>query len=277
MAVPGSAGAPRFLGRTGFLGHTICASIARFQQAGWTARALGACIQGGGLKRNPGEWLRERIVDRVVQAGLHGMVGLGWMLGAGFVLWVTRGPGPVPEWMVWSMPLPGAVFLGAALFTAKRGWRLADMRKGARAEARVGQAIEYALTERRCAVAHHVEGVASIGDIDHLVATPRGLWVIETKHGRVPERHFPETLRRIAANVAGVRDWAPGLPVTGCLVFANEPERRPKSTYRHGPETIRCFASPEALMRELREEACAEGGDAPIARKVWGLAKLEDG
>ena len=81
------------------------------------------------MKRNSGEWLRERIVDRVVPAGLHGMVGLGWMLGAGFVLWVTRGPGPVPEWMVWSMPLPSAVLLGAALFTAKR-----ELREEARAE-----------------------------------------------------------------------------------------------------------------------------------------------
>ena len=82
------------------------------------------------------------------------------------------------------MLLPGAVLLGVALFKARRGWRLEDMRKGARAEESVGQAIEYALTSKRCAAAHHVEGIARIGDIDHLVATPRGLWVIETKHGR---------------------------------------------------------------------------------------------
>ena len=38
--------------------------------------------------------------------------------------------------------------------------RLADMRKGASAEERVGQVIEYALTSERGAVAHHVEDIA---------------------------------------------------------------------------------------------------------------------
>ena len=50
----------------------------------------------------------------------------------------------------------------------------------------VGQAIEYPSTRERCAVAHHLEEIARVGGIDHLVATPRGLWVIETKHGLVP-------------------------------------------------------------------------------------------
>ena len=206
---------------------------------------------------------------------LYGMVGFGWLLGAGFVLWVTRGPGSFPEWTVWSILLPGAVFLGVACFKARRGWRLADMRKGARAEERVGQAIEYALTSERCAVAHHVEGIAKIGDIDHLVATPRGVWVIETKYGRVPKREFREMLRRIALNVAGVRNWVRGMQVTGCLVFASEPKQPPKPTYEHGAETIRCFANPESLMRALRDEARAEGGSSSIARKVWRLAKVE--
>lgn len=230
------------------------------------------------MKRNPGEWLRDRLVDRVVQAGLVGMAGAGWLLGAGIVLWVTGGPGRIlPEWVVWSMLLPGAAFLGVAFIKARRGWRLEDMRKGARAEERVGQAVEYALTSEGCAVAHHVEDIAKIGDIDHLVATRRGLWVIETKHGRVPEPVFPETLRRIALNVAGVRNWAPGLQVTGCLVFSSEPEKPPKSYYEHGAEKIRCFANPESLMRELRAESRAEGGSSSMARKVWRLAKVEAG
>lgn len=229
------------------------------------------------MKRNPGEWLRERLLDRMLQAALLGTVGMGWLLGAGLVLWTTRGPGqPASEWMVWSMLLPGAGFVLAAFYKAVRGWRLTDMRKGANAEERVGQVIEYALTSERCAVAHHVEDIARIGDIDHLVATPRGLWVIETKHGRVPKREFRETLRRIALNVAGVRTWAPEMQVTGCLVFASEPEKRPRPTFKQGAETIRVFANPESLMRELRGEARDEGGSSSIAREVWRLAKVED-
>ena len=50
------------------------------------------------------------------------MVGGGWLFGAGLVLWVTRGPSQtVAEWMVWSMLLPGAGFLLAALYEGKRG------------------------------------------------------------------------------------------------------------------------------------------------------------
>ena len=229
------------------------------------------------MRRNPGEWLRERLLDRMLQAALFAMVGMGWLLGAGLMLWATRGPGqPVPGWMAWSiLLLPGAAFALTALYKAKRGWRLTDMRKGASAEQRVGQVIEYALTSERCAVAHHVEDIARIGDIDHLVATPRGLWVIETKHGRVPKRVFRETLRRIALNVAGVRTWAPEMQVTGCLVFASEPEKRPRPTFKQGAETIRVFANPESLMRELRDEARDEGGSAGIALEVWRLAKVE--
>ena len=67
------------------------------------------------------------------------------------------------------------------------------------------------------------------------------------------------------------------MEVTGCLVFANEPERRPKPTYRQGAETIRCFANPESLKRELHEEARAKGGSSRMARRVWRLAGMEDG
>ena len=229
------------------------------------------------MKRNPGEWLRERLLQRLMQARLYGMVGFGWLQGAGIALWAAGVPEPVPTGVAATVLLPGAVFLGTALLTGRRSWRPAHMRKGARAEERVGQAIEYALTAERCAVAHHVQGIARIGDIDHLAATPRGLWVIETKHGRVPKRRFPETLRRIAANVVGVRDWAPGVRVTGCLVFASRPRKPPKPAYEWGRETIRCFADPESLMRELREEARAAGGGPHIAQKVWRLARRVDG
>ena len=180
-----------------------------------------------------------------------------------------------PVWVGGLVLLPGTGFLLAALYKAKRGWRLSDMRAGARAEERVGQAIEYALTQASCAVAHHVEEIARVGDIDHLVATPRALWVIETKHRRVPKSDFPEVLRRIARNVQAVREWAPGTPVTGCLVFASEQEQPPKPTYRHGQETIRAFADPTALMRALRNEAHVTGGSEELARRVWKLGKLE--
>ena len=260
--------------RGGFVG-SHCARVAGHHTAPEAGLRFAAGIGGGGLKAYPGEWLRERLVDRVLQAVLFGTMGAGWLLGAGNVLWVTRGAGRMlPEGAVWSMLLPAAVFLGVAVFKAVRGWRLGDMLKGTRAEEKVGQAVECALTSAGCAVAHHVERIAEIGDIDHLVATPHGLWVIETKHGRVPKPEFPGALQRIARNVAAVRKWAPGLRVTGCLVFAHEPEKPPKPYYMSGAEKILCFASPRLLMIKLKDEAHAEGGSSRIAKKVWPLAKL---
>ena len=205
-----------------------------------------------------------------------GAMGIAWLCGAAVALLVALGPWSGPEWTIWFVLLPGAVLPVVALYKWQRGWRVGDMKKGARAEERIGQVIEYALTRERCAVAHDVEEVARVGNIDHLVATPQRLWVIETKHGRVPKAQFRETLRRIALNVEAVRDWAPGMRVTGCLVFFNEPKPPPKPTYESGAETIKCFANPTSLMRELRDEAQGEGGSSDLARRVWALGKMEE-
>ena len=229
------------------------------------------------MKRNPGEWLRDRILGRNLEVALYVTAGTAWLGGAAAGLWAGFGARVLEQWASLLVVLPGVAFLGAALTLAGRGWRLPDMRKGARAEETIGQAIEYALTRDSCAVAHHVEEIARIGDIDHLVATPQGLWVIETKHGRVPRSEFAETLRRIAANVEGVREWAPDTRVTGCLVFASEQQRLPKAAYEHGKETIRAFANRTSLMRALRREARGKGDSLDLARRVWKLGKLEDG
>ena len=196
----------------------------------------------------------------------------GWLCGA---LAGALGMELGAEWTISFVLLPAAVLLGAALHKLAKGWRLPDMRKGAHAEERVGLAIEYALTRERCAVAHNVEKIARVGDIDHLVATPSGLWVVETKHALVPGAEFPETLRRIALNVGAVRDWAPGMRVTGCLVFAAGRGVPPKPTYEWGTEQIRCFHSAESLMREVRAEARSEGGSSNIAPRVWRLGKVQ--
>ena len=134
--------------------------------------------------------------------------------------------------------------------------------------------IEYALTPESCAVAHHVEEMSPGGDIDHLVATPGGLWVIETKHRRVrPTSEFRKVLRHIARKVEAVREWAPETPVTGCLVFSEQTKTDP--TYDHRGETIRAFSDPKELAHALREEVHGMGGSRELARRVWKLGKSE--
>ncbi|MCY4345129.1 MAG: nuclease-related domain-containing protein [Gammaproteobacteria bacterium] len=233
------------------------------------------------MKRNPGDWLRTRILERNLLVALYTVAGTGWLGGAFVVAWVAWAGSDSKPLVMWDILipvlLPVTAFLGLAFFSAKRGWRVRDMRRGARAEEKIGQAIEYALTRDTCAVAHHVEekDIARVGDIDHLVATPDGLWVIETKHGRVPKPQFRETLRRIAANVEGVRKWAPGVQVTGCLVFASKQDKPPAKTFKLGKDTIMAFDGAEALMRKLREKARGTGGCPELARSVWKLGILE--
>ena len=228
-------------------------------------------IERNGMKRNPGEWLRRKLLDRIADATVLATFAAGWLCGglAGMVT-MELGAG----WAILLVLIPGAATLGATLHELAKGWRLPHMRRGVRAEERVGQAIEYALTRERCAVAHNVQHIAKVGDIDHLVATPHGLWVIETKHGRLPSSHFQETLRRIALNVKGIRDWAPGMRVTGCLVFAGEQNTSSKPTYEWGAEKIRCFGNATELMREVKHDAHGEGGSSDVARKVWQLGKV---
>ncbi len=73
-------------------------------------------------------------------------------------------------------------------------WNIENIIKGLKSEQYVGASIEYALMHKGCAVAHSVRDMAKVGDIDHLVATPRRIWVIETKYRRVPSRKFQEVL-----------------------------------------------------------------------------------
>lgn len=226
------------------------------------------------MKRNPGEWLREQLLDRVLNVAMSAVIGVSWLCGASAALWMAY------RWQIWYewnsliVLMPGVFFLVFSLFKAKRGWRMRHMKIGARAEETIGQAIEYALIRDSCAVAHHVETIAKVGDIDHLVATPQRLWVIETKNRRVHESKFPETLRRITRNVEEVRKWAPEVQVTGCLAFANFERTKPTATYNQ--ETILCFSSPRSLVRALREDARRNLDSPRLARRVWELAKVEN-
>lgn len=212
-------------------------------------------------KRDPGEWLRERLLLRVLEGGTLTMWGIGWLLGGLFSVVFA-------SWLMAFVPAIAFIALGAwRLF---RGWRLGDVRKGARAEEKVGEAIEYALVRSTCAVAHGVTEIARAGDIDHLVATPGGLWVVETKSGGKARRY----LKRIARNVEAVREWAPpGVDVTGVLVFAGDAPVEMKHSYERGTETILCFPDADALMGHLQMEASAAVSlESGVVPEVWRLA-----
>ena len=149
--------------------------------------------------------------------------------------------------------------------------RYSRLEKGEDAEVRAGQAIGWAITAPNCAVAHSVTEIARVGDIDHLVATPVRVWVIETKYKKVPPKKLPEVLDRLADNLKGVRDWAyPGTPIRACLVLAHGPATRKKHYDAKGEAIV--VHTPRSLAKELKVEAVRELKlDKWVAGQVWKL------
>ena len=226
------------------------------------------------MRREAGWFVRERML-RLSMVGIAGagvLMGLGVGVGL-FVLvqvWVGYGWGLAAYGAVAGAVLVAVLCLDRPVF----GWGYEKMRKGAEAETLVGQTIEQAMFGTGCAVVHSVREVAKIGDVDHLVATPVGLWVVETKYARVPRSAFPAVLNRIAPNVKAVREWAPaGTEVRGALVLAKGEKAERKERYLEAGEYIWAFR-PAELMTTLADEArSSRRADVRLAEEVWRLGR----
>ena len=232
------------------------------------------------MKKIAGSFVR----GKLVKSALLSMGGAGIYAGLAIGLLIYF---VFPRWISYGWGFAAYVIALAAIYIAIRvmerpssWWNFENLKKGVDAETRVGQIIEYAIRADNCAVAHSVTEIAKVGDIDHIVATPVAIWVIETKYKRVPASSFSEVLNRIAANVDAVRQWAPGSPpVRGCLVLAYE-ETDPKKkifegkTWSGGIEKITVYTqeSLPTLMGKIRQEAhCTLLLDEQIAKGIWKL------
>ncbi len=225
-----------------------------------------------------GWFVRRSLVKQAmwIVTGVGMVVGLLW--GALF-FWV------LPQWfgLGWAIVIWGTTVVGIPIAILV-GWNIDNLRKGLDAETLVGQTIERAITAENCAVAHSVKEIAKVGDIDHIVATPKAVWVIETKYRRVPSKKFPKVLDRIAANMDTVRQWAYDkgahgkTTVRGCLVLAFDPQPVKKCRWgtnaNGGTEKIYTYsrASLDEFEKEVREEIrkppCL---DEQIREWIWNL------
>ena len=166
----------------------------------------------------------------------------------------------------------GIAVIASVWLRADRQWSLSNLEKGLDAEYRVGQVIDYSLMPLNCAVAHGVTDPAKKGDIDHLVATPCGLWVVETKTRAVPRKKVSGVLDRIAANVHAIEAWAPDIPVRGCLVLL-EPFQG-KRDYHASDGTPVVVHDEKTLRDALRAEAVDDGPvGRELAHRVWALGQ----
>ena len=136
------------------------------------------------MRRNAGSFVK----GKLIKSALLGTSGAGILFGLaiGLLFYAV-----FPRWIGWGWGFAAFMAALAAVYIAIRiverpssRWNFENLRKGGDAENRVGQIIEYAITARNCAVAHSVTAIAKVGDIDHLVATPAAVWVVETKYKR---------------------------------------------------------------------------------------------
>ena len=230
-----------------------------------------------GRKNPAGGWLMEQVLLRFVLSTM-GVFGL-----SGFVVGFMVREWPVVDAVVGQFPYWATPVAACAIFvSAVVAWSLLMVRtdsswqRGLAAERRVGDRIEHALVRRGCAFAHDVkEAIGSGGNVDHIVLTPAGVWVVETKAAWLDDRPFKKALQQVSGNVRQVRkELQTPLPIRGALVIADNGKPYESDCDWFG-EPIKAFRL-VSFWRRLREECDGDAVGPPeeiesLARKVWGL------
>lgn len=232
-----------------------------------------------GRKNKAGSWLQQEVIGRM--AGVIGVVVYLLGLVVGFLIRSVREVGEVAPEITWWVALLGLI---AAYLVAHWIVQLSVRRmestwgRGLLAERRVGDLIEFAVADRGCAFAHDVkEALDGYGNVDHVVLTPAGVWVVETKASWLRQDRFHTARRQTAENVRRVRQHLrTTLPVRGALVIADESVRAYEKDHPWDGEPVTAFDS-RSFWRRLRDErdqggAVVDAAEvAKVQRAVWSL------
>ena len=239
-------------------------------------------MQAKGRKKAAGGWLLREIEGRVT--GTTAVVAFAVGVGAGLaVRGVPAVANAMPAYSSWWSVVGFLVVMGLGVGV----WALSLHRvqstwgRGIEAERHVGDRIEHALVRPGCAFAHDVkEALGGAGNVDHVVLTPAGVWVVETKASWLGKRAFRDALRQTAQNVERVRRRLPGpdVRVRGALVIANRREHYEREHDWAG-EPVTSFGV-VSFWRRLQRE-CLEHGQGidveareGLAREVWNLGSI---
>ena len=223
-------------------------------------------------KRKAGTWLLRKMVLEIVVLSILLGTFLGMFLGMHTATLV-----PSRYLFMLSNVLLVSVIIFFILWI-RRAKRYA---RGLEAERRVGDQIEWALTQPTCAVAHDLKEILQLsGNIDHIVLTPVGVWVIETKSHWLSEKNFPKALRQTANNTRHIQKHLnTSLPVRAALVI-DEWEKQEQSyckDYEIDGQTVTAFFAKD-LRQQLRKE-CKQSledqkGNTRVGELIWQLGAI---
>ena len=218
------------------------------------------------IRNIPGKGVRQKYISVIAWAIFLMGVALG-LCGGVMLYWVMGTAG----WEAWPAITTGVAVLlmAVVVWRSKVGsWSWETSEKGIEGEKIVGGTIQDALMRPDCAVVHSIPGRGERGEIDHLVVTPTGVWVVETKYSWVPKKRYRQVMRRLALNVRSLRrDLGPGANVRGCLVLAKV-RRRKRSVYNARGEELNVF-SVRSFREQVRAEAATQGrGNEAAVRAV---------
>lgn len=230
------------------------------------------------VRRNAaGSWLLLQIVERVVLVAAFAMLVIGFA--AGLLVGGISPIGDLIQAYPWWSSLGALCVAGLAYRKVVLNLSRTESRwgRGHAAERRVGDHIEQALVRPGCALAHEVkEALGGAGDIDHIVLTPAGVWVVETK-ASWPKGRLKGALRQTAANVEQVRRKLdePDVLIRGALVIADSQELYKEDRVVGGePVTVfRVVSFWQCLIEECSGGPSIELNHKAedLARKVWDL------
>ena len=228
-----------------------------------------------GKKNAAGGWLRGELLLRIASSGMLFMAVAGFAVG-----FLVRGlpqfdesVGSLASWVVL-----GVMVFSFGVFHAYCRWVDATWGRGLNAERQVGDLIEHAVAQRGCAFAHDVkEALGGRGNVDHVVMTPAGIWVVETKSAWLSKWRFPRALRQVAKNARRVRHHLKtSLPVRGALVIADRSNDSLEADYDWNGEPVKAFGAKKfwSVLRVEREQAryiSESSQTSTVERQVWNL------